>query len=39
MNMDDEYAQQIQLEQSYAASAKLISVVGQLFDQLMLAFR
>ena len=39
VNMDDEYAQQIQLEQSYAASAKLIGVVGQLFDQLMLAIK
>lgn len=39
VNMDDEYAQQIQLEQSYAASSKLINVVSQLFDQLMLAFK
>ena len=38
VNLDEEYATQLQLEQSYTASSKLIAVVGQLFDQLMAAF-
>jgi flagellar hook-associated protein 1 len=39
VNLDEEYANQLQLEQSYTASSKLIAVVGQLFDQLMAAFK
>jgi flagellar hook-associated protein 1 FlgK len=35
VNMDDEYALQLQLEQSYAASAKLISVVSEMFQTLL----
>ncbi|MBZ0229959.1 MAG: flagellar hook-associated protein FlgK, partial [Bauldia sp.] len=35
VNMDDEYALQLQLEQSYAASSKLIGVIKQLFDTLL----
>lgn len=35
VNLDDEYALQLQLEQSYAASSKLIGVVSDLFDALM----
>ena len=34
VNMDDEYAHQLQLEQSYQASAKLINVVNQLYQAL-----
>jgi flagellar hook-associated protein 1 FlgK len=35
VNMDEEYAIQLQLERSYAASSKLIGVINQLFDTLM----
>lgn len=35
VNLDDEYAIQLQLERSYAASAKLVGVVSQLFDTLL----
>jgi flagellar hook-associated protein 1 FlgK len=35
VNLDDEYALQLQLEQSYAAASKLIGVVNELFDALM----
>ena len=35
VNMDDEYALQLQLEQSYAAASKLIAVVQQLFETLL----
>jgi flagellar hook-associated protein 1 FlgK len=35
VNMDDEYAIQLQLEKSYAASSKLIGVINQLFDTLL----
>ena len=37
VNLDDEYALQLQLEQSYAASSKLIGVVNDLFNTLMQA--
>ena len=35
VNLDDEYALQLQLEQSYAAASKLIGVVNTLFDSLL----
>ena len=35
VNVDDEYALQLQLEQAYSASSKLIAVLQQLFDQLL----
>ena len=35
INLDDEYAQQLQLEQSYQASSKLITVVNSLFQTLL----
>jgi flagellar hook-associated protein 1 FlgK len=35
VNLDDEYAQQLQLEQSYQASSKLIGVIQNLFQTLM----
>jgi len=35
VNLDDEYALQLQLEQSYAAASKLIGVVNELFTTLM----
>lgn len=35
VNMDDEYAMQLQLEKSYAASSKLIGVINELFDTLL----
>ena len=35
VNLDDEYAQQLQLEQSYQASSKLISIVNSLFRSLL----
>jgi flagellar hook-associated protein 1 FlgK len=35
VNMDEEYAIQLQLEKSYAASSKLIGVINQLFDTLL----
>lgn len=35
VNLDDEYAQQLQLEQSYQASSKLISVINSLFQSLL----
>jgi flagellar hook-associated protein 1 FlgK len=35
VNLDDEYAQQLQLEQSYQASSKLINVVNSLFQALL----
>ena len=37
VNVDDEYAKQLQLEQSYQASSKLINVVQQMFDSLLAA--
>ena len=39
VNLDDEYAQQLQLEQSYQASSKLITVVNSLFQSLLDAVR
>jgi flagellar hook-associated protein 1 FlgK len=39
VNLDDEYATQLMLEQSFSASSKLISVIGQLFDSLFEAIR
>ncbi len=35
VNIDAEYAMQLQLEQSYQASSKLIAVVGQMFQALL----
>lgn len=35
VNLDDEYARQLQLEQTYAASAKLIGVIDDLFNTLL----
>ncbi len=35
VNLDDEYANQLQLERSYAASAKLISIIDELFKTLL----
>lgn len=35
VNVDAEYAKQLQLEQSYQASSKLIGIVKQLFDTLL----
>ena len=35
VNLDDEYAQQLQFEQSYQASSKLINVVDTLFKSLL----
>ena len=35
VNLDDEYAQQLQLEQSYQASSKLITVVNDMFKTLL----
>ena len=35
INLDDEYAQQLQLEQSYQASAKLITAVNAMFQTLL----
>jgi len=35
INLDEEYALQLQLEQSYQASSKLIAVVNSMFDSLM----
>ncbi len=35
VNLDDEYAQQLRLEQSYQASSKLINVVNSLFQALL----
>jgi flagellar hook-associated protein 1 FlgK len=37
VNVDDEYAKQLQLEQSYAASSKLIAIINQIFDSLLAA--
>ncbi|MDQ0326284.1 flagellar hook-associated protein 1 FlgK [Rhodopseudomonas julia] len=39
VNLDDEYALQLQLEQSYAASAKVLSVINELFDTLLMNAR
>ncbi len=39
INMDDEYARQLELERSYQASSKLISVISGLFDTLMQSVR
>ncbi|WP_371347783.1 flagellar hook-associated protein FlgK [Ancylobacter sp. IITR112] len=39
INMDEEYARQLDLERSYQASAKLIAVVNSLFDALFQAVR
>ncbi|WP_238123879.1 MULTISPECIES: flagellar hook-associated protein FlgK [unclassified Xanthobacter] len=37
VNLDQEYAAQLELERSYQASSKLIGVVGQLYDSLFAA--
>ncbi|MBN8995435.1 MAG: flagellar hook-associated protein FlgK [Rhizobiales bacterium] len=37
VNMDDEYALQLQLEQSYQASSKLVGIVTQMYDALLQA--
>jgi flagellar hook-associated protein 1 FlgK len=34
VNVDDEYANQLQLEQAYQASAKLMSIIDELYDTL-----
>ncbi|QTL04310.1 flagellar hook-associated protein FlgK [Aquabacter sp. L1I39] len=39
INLDQEYANQLELERSYQASSKLIGVVNQLFDTLFSAIR
>jgi len=39
INLDQEYANQLELERSYQASSKLISVVNQLFDSLFAMIR
>lgn len=39
INLDQEYAAQLELERSYQASSKLIGVVGQLYDSLFAAIR
>ena len=39
INLDQEYATQLELERSYQASSKLISVVNQLFDSLFAMIR
>ncbi|UOK72729.1 flagellar hook-associated protein FlgK [Ancylobacter polymorphus] len=39
INMDDEYARQLDLERSYQASSKLIAVVSSLYDALFQALR
>ncbi len=37
VSIDEEYAKQLQLEQSYTASSKLIGIVDQMFDVLFVA--
>jgi flagellar hook-associated protein 1 FlgK len=37
VNLDEEYADQLQLERSFAASAKLISIIDELFKTLLAA--
>ena len=37
VNIDDEYALQLRLEQSYQASSKLISVINTMMDSLLAA--
>ncbi|MBS9479301.1 flagellar hook-associated protein FlgK [Ancylobacter radicis] len=37
INMDDEYARQLELERSYQASSKLIAIINDLFDTLLRA--
>lgn len=39
INMDDEYARQLELERSFQASSKLISIINQLYDTLLQAVR
>lgn len=39
INLDQEYAAQLELERSYQASSKLIGVIGQLYDSLFAAIR
>lgn len=39
INMDDEYARQLELERSYQASSKLISIINDLYDTLLQAVR
>ena len=39
INMDDEYARQLDLERSYQASSKLIAVINGLYDALFQAVR
>lgn len=39
INMDDEYARQLDLERSYQASSKLIGVINSLYDALLQAVR
>lgn len=35
VNMDDEYANQLQLEKSFAASSKLISIIDKMYETLL----
>ncbi|WP_420392717.1 flagellar hook-associated protein FlgK [Acuticoccus sp.] len=35
VNMDDEYAQQLAIERSFAASARLLSIIDEMFDSLL----
>lgn len=39
INLDEEYARQLELERSFQASSKLIAIINELFDNLMQAVR
>ncbi len=39
INMDDEYARQLELERSFQASSKLIAIINELYDSLLQAVR
>ncbi|UOM34943.1 flagellar hook-associated protein FlgK [Acuticoccus sp. I52.16.1] len=38
VNMDDEYAQQLAIERNFAASARLITLIDEMFDELLRIF-
>ncbi len=38
VNMDDEYAQQLAIERNFAASARLITLIDEMFDELLRVF-
>ena len=38
VNMDDEYALQLAIERNYAASARLITLIDEMFDELLRIF-